>query len=81
MVPSEAVRAVVPNVKRSVPGGGSLWWRGANRGVIAAIGLASKGFMKLQRNVQVEGMDEFLKILESKRDRGVITGISFEMSN
>jgi hypothetical protein len=80
MVPSEAARVVVPNVKRSVPGGGSLLWRTANRGVIATIGLVSKGFMKLQRNVQVEGMDEFLKILESKRNRGVITGISFQVS-
>ena len=76
MVPSEAARVVVPNVKRSVPGGGGVLWRGANRGVIGTIGLACKGFMKLQRNVQVEGMDEFLSILESNRDRGVITGTS-----
>lgn len=77
MVLSEAARVVVPNVKRSIPGAGSWLWRVSNRGVIATIGLASKGFLKLQRNVQVEGMEEFLKILESNRDRGVITGVSF----
>ena len=79
MVPSEAARVVLPNVKRSVPGGGSWLWRLSNRGVIATAGLASKGFMKLQRNVQVEGMQEFLKILESERDRGVITGASINL--
>jgi hypothetical protein len=39
------------------------------------MGYACKGFLKLQRNVRVEGMDAFLKILESKRDRGVLTGL------
>ena len=77
MLPSEAVKVVIPNIKRSVPGGGSLLWRIYNRGVIGSVGLLSKGFLKLQRNVKVEGMEEFLKILESKRDRGVITGYSF----
>ena len=79
MVPSEAARVVLPNVKRSVPGGGSWLWRLSNRGVIATTGLASKGFMNLQRNVQVEGMQEFLKILEGERDRGVITGASINL--
>lgn len=75
MVPSESIRTVLPNVKRSVPGGGSLVWRICNRGVLASVGLLSKGFLKLQRNVKVEGMDNFLRILESKRDRSIITGI------
>ena len=74
MVPSEAVKVVVPNIKRSVPGGGSLFWRIYKSGVVSSVGLLSKGFLKLQRNVKVEGMEEFLKILESKRDRGIITG-------
>jgi len=76
MVPSETVRVVVPNVKRSVPGGGGLFWRGCSRGVLSTIGYACQGFLKLQRNVRVDGMDGFLKILESNRDRGVLTGIS-----
>ena len=75
MLPSEVVKVVIPNVKRSVPGGGSLFWRICNRGVIGSVGLLSKGFLKLQRNVKVDGMEEFLKILEGKRDRGIITGI------
>jgi hypothetical protein len=74
MLPSEAVKVVVPNVKRSLPGGGSLFWRIYNRGIISSVGLLSKGFLKLQRNVKVEGMEEFLTILEGKRDRGLITG-------
>jgi hypothetical protein len=74
MLPSEAVKVVVPNVKRSLPGGGSLFWRIYNRGIIGSVGLLSKGFLKLQRNVKVEGMEEFLTILEGKRDRGLITG-------
>ena len=77
MLPSEAVKVVIPNVKRSIPGGGSLCWRICNRGVIGSVGLLSKGFLKLQRNVQVEGMERFLKVLESKRDRGLITGTFF----
>lgn len=77
MLPSEAVKVVVPNVKRSIPGGGSLCWRIYNRGVMSSVGLLSKGFLKLQRNVKVEGMEGFLKILESKRDRGLITGTFF----
>ena len=75
MLPSAVVKVVIPNVKRSVPGGGSLFWRICNRGVIGSVGLLSKGFLKLQRNVKVDGMEEFLKILEGKRDRGIITGI------
>lgn len=39
------------------------------------MGYACKGFLKLQRNVRVDGMEAFLEILESKRDRGVLTGI------
>lgn len=74
MLPSEAVKVVIPNIKRSVPGGGSLFWRIYNSGVVSSVGLLSKGFLKLQRNVKVEGMEEFLKILESERDRGIITG-------
>jgi hypothetical protein len=62
------------NFQYPFPGGGSLGWRILNRGTIATVGLVSKGFLKLQRNVQVEGLDKFLKILEQKRDRGVITG-------
>src|SRR5271167_4991031 len=75
MVPSEAFKVVLPNIKRSVPEGGSFFWRIGNRGILSTVGLLSKGFLKLQRNVKVEGMDNFLKILESKRDRGIITGI------
>jgi hypothetical protein len=73
MVPANT-RLFVTKFHTNVPGGGSRLWRICNRGVIAAVGLASKGFLKLQRNVKVEGLDEFLKILEQKRDRGVITG-------
>lgn len=75
MVPSETVRTVVPNIKRSVPGGGGLFWRCCSRGILSTMGYACKGFLKLQRNVRVDGMDGFLKILESNRDRGVLTGI------
>jgi hypothetical protein len=71
----EGARTIVPHLTRSVPGGGGLVWRVCSRGVIAAVGFGSKGFLKLQRNVQVEGMEQFLKILQSKRDRGIITGI------
>lgn len=73
----EGVRTVVPHVTRNVPGGGGLLWQLCSRGVIVSVGLASKGFLKLQRNVQVEGMDQFLNILQSERDRGIITGILF----
>ena len=75
MVPSE-VNHFLPNLKNNVPGGGPLLWRICNRVVITAVGLASKGFLKLQRNVNVEGLDKFLNILEQNRDRGIITGIS-----
>jgi hypothetical protein len=75
MVPSESINVVLPNIKRSVPGGGSFFWRIGNRGILAAVGLLSKGFLKLQRNVKVEGMDNFLKILENKQDRSIITGM------
>jgi len=71
----DGVRTVVPNVARNVPGGGGLLWRLCSRGVIATVGFASKGLLKLQQDVQVEGMEQFLKILQSKRDRGIITGI------
>jgi len=71
----EGARTVVPNVTRNVPGGGGLLWRLCSRGVISTVGFASKGFLKLQRDVQVEGMEQFLKILQNKRDRGIITGI------
>jgi monolysocardiolipin acyltransferase len=74
MVPSDGVKVLVPNVKRSVPGGGGLLWRISSNATIASVGLLSRGFLKLQRNVKVEGMDKFLAILESSRDRGVITG-------
>jgi hypothetical protein len=77
MVPSEAVRVVLPNVKLSVPGGGGLAWRIWSRITIASVGFASKGYLKLQRSVRVDGMDKFLEILENKRDRGILTGISF----
>jgi len=77
MVPSEAVRVVLPNVKLSVPGGGGLPWRIWSRITIASVGFASKGYLKLQRSVRVDGMDKFLEILENKRDRGILTGISF----
>ena len=76
MVPTEVVKVVLPNVKRNVPGGGSWFWRICSRGTLASVGLASRGFLKLQRNVKVEGMDKFLNILETQRDRGIITGIS-----
>lgn len=76
MVSSEAVKALVPNVKRNIPGGGSVFWRICSRGVIGSTGLLCRGFLKLQRNVRVDGMDNFLKILESKRDRSVITGVA-----
>ena len=75
MVTSEAVKVILPNIKRSVPGGGSLFWRISCRGILISVGFLSKGFLKLQQNVKVEGMEEFLKILENKRDRGIITGI------
>ena len=74
MVASEVVKIVVPNVKRNIPGGGSLCWRFWNRGVLSVAGLLSKGFLNLQRNVRVDGLDRFLSLLESKRDRGIITG-------
>jgi hypothetical protein len=76
MVSSESVQIVIPSVKRNVPGGGSLFWRIWSRATLLSVGLASKGFLKLQRNVKVEGLNEFLKVLESKRNRSVITGIS-----
>jgi hypothetical protein len=71
----EGARTIVPHLTRTVPGGGGLVWRVCSRGVIATVGFGSKGFLKLQRNVQVEGMEQFLKILESKRNRGIITGM------
>jgi hypothetical protein len=80
MTALEGVRTVVPHVARSVPGGGGLLWRLASRCAIAIVGFGSKGFLKLQRNVQVEGMDQFLRILQSKRDRGLITGIPYSES-
>jgi hypothetical protein len=52
-----------------------LLWRISSRGILASVGFLSKGFLKLQKNVKVEGMETFLKILEEKRDRGIITGI------
>jgi hypothetical protein len=75
MVPGETVKTVLPNISRSVPGGGGVFWRCCSRGILTTMGYACKGFLKLQRNVRVEGMDAFLKILESKRDRGVLTGL------
>jgi hypothetical protein len=74
MVPKE-VKLLIPNFKNNVPGGGSRLWRIYNRGVLASVGLLSKGFLKLQRNVKVEGLNEFLKVLERNRDRGILTGI------
>ena len=76
MVDTEAMKTVTPNVRRSFPGGGSLFWRSLNRAVLTSVGLLSKGFLRLQRNVRVDGLEQFLNILESKRDRGIITGRS-----
>jgi len=76
MAPSEAVKVLVPNAQRSVPGGGGFIWRGSSNAVIASVGLLSRGFLKLQRSVRVDGMDKFLAVLESSRDRGIITGTS-----
>jgi hypothetical protein len=75
MVPSEVVKAIVPNVKRSVPGGGSLSWRVSTKATIASVGLLSKGFLKLQRSIKVDELDKFLALLENSRDRGIITGM------
>jgi len=74
MVSSGHVKVLVPNIKNHVPGGGSWLWRVCNRGVLGSVGLLSKGFLKLQRSVKVEGMEKFLEILEGERDRGIITG-------
>jgi hypothetical protein len=72
----EDERVILPDVGRNVPGGGSIYWRLSSRALLSAVGLLSKGFLKLQRSVEVHGLDGFLKILESeKRDRGILTGI------
>jgi hypothetical protein len=74
MVLSEADRVVLPDVIRNVPAGGGLAWRMSSKLVLSTVGLACKGFLKFQRDVRVEGMDNFLRILEMERDRGVLTG-------
>lgn len=76
MVDTEVMKTVAPNIRRSFPGGGSLFWRSLSRAVLTSVGLLSKGFLRLQRNVRVDGLEQFLNILESKRDRGIITGTS-----
>ena len=77
MVPSGTVKILVPNVKRNVPGGGSLLWQVWSRGILLSVGLLSKGFLRLERNIRVDGMDKFLKVLETERSRGIITGTSY----
>lgn len=77
MVPSEADRYVVPDVIRNVPGGGGPIWRLSSKFVLSTVAFLCKGFLKSQKNVRVDGIDNFLRILDMKRDRGVLTGISY----
>jgi hypothetical protein len=74
MVSSETDRVILPDVIRNVPGGGGILWRLSSKSILTAVGLLCRGFLHLQKNVRVDGMDNFLRILESERDRGVITG-------
>lgn len=79
MVPSEESKVILPDVIRNVPGGGGIIWRLSSKFVLSTVGLLCKGFLRFQKDVRVEGMDNFLRILESNRDRGVLTGKSLEV--
>jgi monolysocardiolipin acyltransferase len=55
-----------------------LTWRIASSTTIAVIGLMSKAFLKLANSTTVYGLDDFVKVLDERRDpakreRGLIT--------
>jgi len=65
---------------RIVPDLSSLSWRIRATAVIAFTGIASKIFLYGLNRTEVQGLDEFVKILEERRDpagreRGLLTGL------
>lgn len=57
-------------------------WRGSSAMVMGLTGTASKGFLNGLNEVQTTGLDNFVKLLDSREDpfqrqRGLITGMSF----
>lgn len=57
-------------------------WRGSSAMVMGMTGTTSKGFLNGLNEVQTTGLDNFVKLLDSREDpfqrqRGLITGMSF----
>lgn len=56
-------------------------WRGSSAMVMGLTGTVSKGFLNGLNDVQTTGLDNFVKLLDSREDpfqrqRGLITGIT-----
>lgn len=63
------------------PAAPSLPWRCGSVVIMGAVGLLSRGFLVGLSNLEVNGMDNFLKLLDERKDvqgrqRGLITGKS-----
>lgn len=61
------------------PAAPSLPWRCGSVAVIGLVGLLSRGFLAGLSNLEVNGLDKFLKLLDEREDvdnrqRGLITG-------
>lgn len=61
------------------PAAPSLPWRWGSVAIMGAVGLTCRGFLVGLSNLEVNGMDRFLKLLEERKDvqgrqRGLITG-------
>ena len=61
------------------PAAPSLPWRCGSVAVMGVVGLLSRGFLAGLSNLEVNGMDKFLQLLDERKDvqgrqRGLVTG-------
>jgi monolysocardiolipin acyltransferase len=66
-------------VPEDLPYAPSLSWRIASTATIAITGFLAKAFVRVACTTEVHGLDEFLKLLDERKDvdgrqRGLITG-------
>lgn len=75
--PTSATHPMRPEEQPEAP---SAPWRAASSFVMGAVGVLCSGFLKGLSQLEVHGMDEFLKLLDERenienRERGLITGM------
>lgn len=59
----------------------SLWWRAGSSATMFNVGALCRAFLLSFSTLEVNGLDEFVQLLDSRRDptertRGLITGVS-----